>query len=400
MYNRLLKKPGVRDPQTVIFGAILSKSFMQFREVIGLDQVKQTLMTNAREGRVSHAQLFLGEEGSGNLPMALAYATYLFCENKQETDSCGECPSCLKIGKLAHPDLHFSFPFVATEGANSTSKDYLDIWRQAIESNAYMGFAEWLEFLGAENKQAVINKAEGSEIITRVSLKAYEGGYKISLIWMPETLNIASSNVLLKIIEEPPANTVFLFVSAHADQILPTILSRTQLVKINKLPAETLAAALEEKFGLAHEQAISLAISSEGNFLEASHQLQKTDADQLTFEHFRNWMRMLYKKDVSSLTGWVDETATLGREKIKQFIQYALFISRQCILRHYLGDERLAVRGAEFEFVKNFSPFINERNIIEMNENFDVAYRDIARNGNPKIVLLDLSFKTIVLMKK
>lgn len=396
----MVGKSKVYLPQKVTFGAILSRVFMQFKNVIGLEPVKQMLTLNARSGRVSHAQLFLGDEGSGNLPLALAYASYLFCLNQQENDSCGECSSCLKVSKLAHPDLHFTFPFIATSGKIASCKDVLPIWREAIINNPYLDFNEWMEALGAEQKQGLINKEEGMEIIQRVSLKSYEGGYKVSIIWKPETLNISSANALLKIIEEPPANTVFLFVGSKADEILPTILSRTQLVKINRLPLETLSAALQDKFELPADKAYSLAASSEGNYMEACHQLQKSDADVMTFENFRNWMRMCYKPDVGGLADWAEETAKTGREKIKQFIQYALFIARQCILKHYLGDERLTVRGNELDFVSKFSPYINERNIIEMNDYFDEAYRDIARNGNPKIVLLDLSFKTIVLLKK
>lgn len=359
------------------------------------------LISNAREGRVSHAQLFLGEEGSGNLPLALAYATFLFCENKQENDSCGECSNCIKAGKLAHPDLHFTFPFIAS-GKGSTSKDDLPVWREAIAKNPYLDYTEWLDALGAETKQAAINKEEGMEILHRVTLKSYEGGYKISIIWKPETLHPFSANALLKIVEEPPANTVFLFVANKADEILPTILSRTQLVKVNRLQIDTLGLAIQQKFQLPADKAYSLAASSEGNFLEACRLMQKSDAELLTFESFRHWMRLCFKpaESMAALNEWVEETSKLGREKIKQFIQYALFIARQCILKHYLGNEKLSVRGEELEFVNRFSPFINERNIVEMSDHFDEAYRDIARNGNPKIVLLDLSFKTIVLLKK
>lgn len=372
---------------------------MQFKEVIGHDSVKQMLVANARQGRVSHAQLFLGDEGSGNLPMALAYATYIFCENPGTDDSCGVCSNCQKTAKLAHPDLHFTFPFIAASG-KSTSKDFLPIWREALQANPYLDYNEWLEAMGAETKQAAINKEEGMEILHRVTLKAYEGGYKISIIWKPETLNNSSANALLKIIEEPPAKTLFLFVANKADEILPTILSRTQLVKINRLTIDTLASALTERVGLSQEKAYSVAATAEGNYLEALHQLKKTDLDMMTFENFRLWMRLCYTKDVSKLTEWVEDSAKLGREKLKQFFQYALFIARQCILKHYLGPDQLAVRGDELDFVSKFSPFINERNIIEMTGHFDEAYRDIARNGNPKIVLLDLSFKTIVLLKK
>ncbi len=392
-------KSTVYLPQCVTFGAILRKRNMQFSEVIGLEPVKQMLINNANDGRVSHAQLFLGEEGSGNLPLALAYATYLFCENKGATDSCGQCGACLKIEKLAHPDLHFSFPFVAS-GGTTACKDVFPTWREALKNNPYLDYNEWLGALGAETKQGAINKEEGLEILKRVSLKAYEGGYKISIIWKPETLNMFSANALLKIIEEPPANTIFLFVANKADEVLPTILSRTQLVKVNRLPVDLLADALEKRFAIATAQARSLAASSEGNYLEASRQLQKNDSELLTFESFRNWMRLCYKADVQGLTDWVEDASKQGRERLKQFIQYALFIARQCILNHYLGLDKLGVIGEELDFVRKFSPFINERNIIDMNSQMDEAYRDIARNANAKIVLLDLSFKTIVLLKK
>ncbi len=373
---------------------------MQFSEIIGLENVKRSLIENAREGRVSHAQLFLGDEGSGNLPLALAYATFIFCENKQENDSCGECANCLKIKNLAHPDLHFTFPFVASSSSD-TCKEYLPSWRDALKTNPYLDYDEWLAALGAETKQALINKEEGLDILRKVTLKAYEGGYKISIIWKPETLHVSSANALLKIIEEPPANTIFLFVANNIEEVLPTILSRTQLVKTGRIPVDILAAELQKRYDMSSEQATSLAITAEGNFLDATRQLGKNGQDLVVFENFRNWMRLCYQpKDLRDLNDWVEENAKLGRERLKQFISYALFISRQCILKHYLGIDKLSVRGDELDFVQKFSPFINERNILEMSGQMDEAYRDISRNANPKIVLLDLSFKTIVLLKK
>ena len=296
---------------------------MLFSEIIGQGELKKRLITSVKDGRISHAQLFLGEEGTGNLPLALAYAQYIMCEDKQELDSCGICSACIKNKKLTHPDLHFVFPTANTEKAKTkpVSDIFLAEWREIVlENNAYFSINQWQEKIQTENKALLIPAEESNEIIKKLGLKTYESEYKVMIIWYPEKFNNSSANKLLKILEEPEPKTLFILVAQESEQLMPTILSRTQLFKINKIKTNDLAAGLVTQFKLSQEQASNASLLADGNFLEAKKIIETSEADEFFYTLFTNWMRAAFKEDVISLISFSKDIKKNKREKKKQFI--------------------------------------------------------------------------------
>jgi DNA polymerase-3 subunit delta' len=372
---------------------------MQFKDIIGQQEVKQRLIQSAKEGRISHAQLFMGPEGSGNLALALAYAQYIACRNRSETDSCGTCPSCVKYKGIAHPDLHFAYPITsAKEGETSTN--YLPEWREALQANPYMNIFQWIQKVGAENKQGVISVHESAEILRKLSLTSYEGGFKVMIIWMPEKMNLASANKLLKILEEPPDKTLFLLVTENMDQLLATIISRTQLVKVNRIADEDMKEALVSNCSLDEQEATRIAYLAEGNYNEALHLVQHSDEENFNFIQFRSWMRLCYNKDVLKNQQWVDGMAGIGREKQKNYLAYAIGMVRETLMVSYGNASLIRLQGEELDFVKKFSPFIHGENCIAVTDELNRAMRDVERNANPKILFTDLSLKMMSLLKQ
>ncbi|HEY6162079.1 MAG TPA: DNA polymerase III subunit [Bacteroidia bacterium] len=372
---------------------------MLFKEIIGQDEVKQRLLQSVKDGRISHAQLFMGHEGSGNLALAIAYAQYIACKNRGENDSCGTCPSCVKYKGLVHPDLHFAYPITSAK-ENETSTKYLPEWREAIRDNPYMNLFQWIQRVGAENKQGVISVYESAEILKKLALTTYEGGYKVMIIWMPEKMNLASANKLLKILEEPPAKTLFLLATENSDHLLTTILSRTQLVKVPRIDDEDMKQALKDRHGLDESEAARVAYLAEGNYNEALYLVKHADEENFNFAQFSAWMRLCYKKDVLKLAHWVDGIATIGREKQKNFLAYALSMTRETLMVSYADSSLVRLQGEELEFVKKFSPFIHGENCISITDELNRAIRDVERNANPKIMFTDLSLKMMVLLKQ
>ena len=372
---------------------------MQFKNIIGQEEVKQRLIQSAKDGRISHAQLFMGPEGSGNLALAIAYAQFIACKNKGEDDSCGTCPSCLKYQGLVHPDLHFAYPITsAKEGETSTL--YLAEWREELARNPYMNMFYWISIIGKENQQGVISKFESAEIMRKLSLTSFDGGFKVMIIWMPEKMNQASANKLLKILEEPTDKTLFLLVTENADQLLPTIISRTQLVKVNRISDEDMIKALMKRESLSEDEASRIAYLSEGNYNEAQHLIKNADEENFNFVQFRTWMRLCFGKDVLKNIHWVEGIATIGREKQKNFLAYAMSMTRETLMVSYGDASLIRLRGEELEFVKKFSPFIHGENCIQITEELNRAIRDIERNANPKILFTDLSLKLMTLLKQ
>ena len=370
---------------------------MLFRSVIGHQEIKDKLIKSIKNGRISHAQLFLGPEGSGNLAMALAYVQYLFCEDRKEDDSCGVCSSCLKISKLAHPDLHFSFPFIAKK-KDDISNNYIDPFREAVLDNPYLNQINWYSQLGEEKKQGIINVAESAEISKKLSLKAYEGGYKVSLIWTSENLNISAANKLLKLLEEPPDKTVIILVANESERMLKTILSRTQLVKIPRLSNEEITNGLIDKFEMEHDLAENLAAMSDGNYFMARENALNVGSSNENFELFRDWMRLCFKKDIKGVTQWVQKVAVIGREKQKHFLTYGLHLIRQCAVLNYGAENLVNMGGDERVFMQKFSPFITHQNLKDYISAFDLAYQHIQRNANPRILFTDLSFEVLIML--
>ena len=370
---------------------------MLFRSVIGHQEIKDKLLKSVKNGRISHAQLFLGPEGSGNLPMALAYVQYLFCEDRNEGDSCGVCPPCLKNAKLIHPDVHFSFPFIAKK-KEDISNNYMNEFRDAAFKDPYLNLIKWYTELGEDKKQGIINVYESAEISKKLSLKAYEGGYKVSLIWMPENLNIPAANKLLKILEEPPDKTIIILVANESEKMLKTILSRTQLVKIPRLSNEEIKSGLIEKFEMEHNLAENLAAMSDGNYLIARENALNVGSSNENFELFRDWMRLCFKKDIKGVTKWVQNIATIGREKQKHFLTYGLHLIRQCAVLNYGAENLVNMGGDERVFMQKFSPFITHKNLQNYITAFNLAYQHIQRNANPRILFTDLSFEVLIML--
>ncbi|MDD3878087.1 MAG: DNA polymerase III subunit delta [Bacteroidales bacterium] len=377
---------------------------MLFKDIFGKDDVKKRLVSSVNENRVSHAQLFLGPEGSGKLALALAYAQFICCQNKKEDDACGECNSCKKYNKLEHPDLHFFFPTAVSKiskNAKPSSKIYIKEWRSfLLKNNTYICLNEWLSYIDIENKQATIYTDDCTDIIKVLNLKSYESEYKIIIIYMIEKLYHSAAPKLLKALEEPPEKTLFLIVSEQQDLILKTILSRVQLIKIHKHTDNEVASYLVEKAGADKLRAESISKISEGNIIEALRIFENEDEINFFTTNFQEWMRYCYKKDYSSIVTWVDNMskASIGKERLKKFFIYALNNSRNCLLINFNSKDLVKVNEEDMEFLKKFHPFINAKNFESIHEELNKALLHIERNVSPKIVLMDLSFKIIKLL--
>lgn len=370
---------------------------MQFKEIVGHQNIKSHLINSVKNNRVSHAQLFLGPEGSGSLALALAYAQYINCENKQDSDSCGICPSCRKYDKLIHPDLHFSYPFFA-KGKEETATTYMEEWRKAFLTNPYLGLNFWREQLDSGNKQANINIAEAHDIIKKLSLKSFESEYKVLIMWLPEYLD-TQGNALLKLIEEPPAKTLFLLVAENQDKIINTIISRTQLVKINKLHHDEMKNYLVEERGLETKRAKEIAFIADGNIQEALGLIHQHGENE-TFSILVQWLRFIVTdngKEIISLTE--DKLSKLGRENQKSFLLYAINMMRQIILMQQGLKNLVFLQEEEFAFVEKFSGLFQFEQLEEAINILEKTHYGIERNGNAKILFLDLSLQLVLLFK-
>lgn len=373
---------------------------MQFSAIIGQQEIKNMLIRSVHENRVSHALLFLGAEGSGALPMAIAFAQYIVCENKGESDSCGKCPACIKMKKLVHPDVSFSYPVTTREKLkNPRSVDFISEWRKAVLHNPYLGYNDWITELDSENKQGNISVDESSDIMQRLSLKSVEAPYKIVIIWLAEKMNAAAANKMLKIIEEPPDQTFFFLVSENYEQILPTILSRTQLVKLKKIDDEDMTTALVERSALAREAAQHIAHRAGGNYLEALNIIHHHDEEQNENKRFLEWMRACLKLNLKAINELTQELADTSREQQKLFLQNGLHILRECLVMNYADPSMIRFDGEELESFRKFSPFVNANNAEQFIEAFNNAHFHLERNANFKILFADLSFKVNRLLK-
>ena len=372
---------------------------MFFKDIIGQEQVKERLRLELHEGRVPHAQLFAGPEGSGALPLAIAYARFLLCTHRGETDACGTCPSCVKLNKLAHPDLHFVFPVVKRKGGGDTvSDDYIREWRELAISTPYFGLNHWLDAMGAENQQAQIFVKESDELTRKLSLKSSEGGYKVVVLWLPEKMKVECANKLLKLLEEPPALTVFLLVSEEPDRILPTILSRTQRVNVPRLGDSEISTALSRQFGLQPSDAAETARQANGSYLQALEIIHRGDDNLLFFELFVSLMRLAYQRKVKDMKDWSETVATMGRERQKNFLAYCQRMVRENFISNFHRRELNYMNRDEANFAVRFAPFINERNVIGIADELSEAQAHIEQNVNPRMVFFDFALKMIVLL--
>ncbi len=373
---------------------------MLFKEVIGQEDIKRRLIQTVNDNRISHAQLFLGPAGSGNLPLAFAYAQYIFCSNKGETDSCGECPSCLKMQKIAHPDFHFVFPvFKIKDGRETISDDLITEMREALIPNPYLELDDFLENVGIENKQPSIYVGESAAILRKLSFKAYEGEYRIVIIWKPEKMNVQAANKMLKIIEEPPERTVFLLVAENSDLMLATILSRTQLIKIRKTDDASVQKALSERFKLPEEEALRITYLADGNYSQAMEMAAQGDNAMDNMQKFRDWMLACYKNNISEMLGWSERFAPEGRENQKAFLSFCLTMFRKALLQTYASAELAKMTDSEKSFFVKFSTFVNGGNIMDITAELDSAIYHIERNAYPKLLFLDLSLRLGALLR-
>ncbi len=375
---------------------------MLFKDIIGRQDLKDHLMHTIQKKRISHAQLFLGNEGSGNLPLALAYARYVLCENKSETDSCGSCRNCTRMDKLEHPDVHFSFPVQAKGSEIYLSDHMISQWRAINLENPYFGLNDWYEAGEGSNKQGNIAVKEADSISHKLALKSFEGDYKILIMWLPEMMKAPASNKLLKIIEEPPPKTLFLLVSESADNIISTILSRTQIVKVLPPKESEVSEYLIQKYQLDKTEADNLAHLSERNVAEAIHLMRNLGSSKFNIDNFILWMRLCYKRDVPATIDWVDQITGRGhtREEHKSFLKFCLQMFRNSIVGHYTNGDTVVLTGEQEKFLKKFAPFINHNNIVLLSQSIDEAHYHIERNANPKILFMDLSLKIFLQLKK
>lgn len=369
---------------------------MYFKDIIGLNDVKKHLVESVHNGFVPHARLIYGPEGVGKLPLAIAYARYLNCEARGAGDSCGKCPSCQKFDKLMHPDLHFVFPVVKSK----VSDEYLPQWREFLSSNKYFNLNSWLNFINAENAQGVIYSKESDEIIRKLNLKVYEARYKIMVVWLPEKMHDACANKLLKMIEEPPQNTVFLLVSEEPEKVLPTIQSRCQPLHIRAIETEEMAASIQQVFGLHKEQARSVAHIANGSFSKAINIIHSTDDNSYFLSLFKEMMRSSVSRNIKAIKAVANDIAGIGREMQKSYLLYCLRLFREFFINNLNQPEMVYLNEEEQAFGIRFSPFINEKNIHQFNDEFSLAYRQIEQNGNAKIIFLDLCLKITLWLKK
>lgn len=374
---------------------------MRFSEVAGHNELKQRLIQSVTEGRVPHAQLFHGEAGTGSLALALAYATYLSCTDRMAGDSCGECPSCMKYDKLVHPDLHFAFPVFTTKSITKdpVSDDFIEEWRRALLENPYMSLQQWYAFMGLENKQGIINIFESKAILRKLNLKAFESTHKVMIIWMPEKMNAPTSNKLLKMIEEPPPMTVFLFVGEDTGGLLPTILSRTQIIQVPRLKDQDLLKALKRSFSDAEEKLKNAVHLAEGNYSNALEILSRREESEYQLEQFIRIMRLAYKREFQEIFDWLEEVSGLGRERQKAFLTYAIRMIRENYLLNMEQQDLVHMSPTETGFSKKFSAFVHERNAPAIIKELEDACMHIEANAYARIVFLDLALSLVKLIR-
>lgn len=380
---------------------------MLFKDILGLPHIKKHLTQSADAGRIPHAQLFVGKEGCGTLSMALAYAQYIICANTQGENT-GDNAACnTKCNTISHPDIHFAFPVSNSDKVKShaVSNHYMEEWREFLKEQPYGNLFDWYRLIGIEKKQGMIGVDEAQEVVKKLALKSYEGGYKVMIIWMADKMNNSAANKLLKLIEEPPAKTVFILITEEEEQIIQTIRSRCQILHFPPLAEEVIAQGLMEK-GLSKEEALRISHESDGNFNKALD-LNNQDSEDLVFEKwFVQWVRSAFKAKgnkaaIHDLILWSEEVAKTGRETQKKFLLYCLAVMRQAMLTNYSVSDltymKIHVEG--FQLAK-FAPFIHENNIIQITQELEDAIYHIERNGNSKIILTDLSIKLTRLLHK
>ena len=375
---------------------------MLFKEIIGNNSVKKQLIEAVRNNRISHAQLFSGKSGSAKLALALAYAQFLNCENRTTVDSCGTCSSCLKFNNLSHPDLYLVIPVLKTkEVQNPVSDHFIGNWRDFITNNYYGSLNGWIDSFGTENKtgqQGTIYKDEAINIHKKLSLKNYEAEYRIVLIWMPERMNLEVSNKLLKLFEEPPKGTIFLLITENTNQLLPTIISRLQSIKIADFTEEDIVNHFGEQ-ALSLEKAKQLRNLTNADLGKITQILEDKEGELDLFSDFSVWMRLTYKMDVQVISKWVDNLSLKGRKQQNLFLSYAIKMVRESLIYNFASDTLLKTNENEFAFLTKFSPFIHEENSVMITEKLEESIKAINLNANAKILFFELSLQMVKFLR-
>lgn len=361
---------------------------MLFREIIGQENLKAHLINSVKENRIPHALLLWGNEGCGKLALALATAQYLQCENRQGHDSCGVCPTCRLMQNLTHPDLHFAFP-ITKEGSKTVCNDFMNSWREKVTENPYFSYKEWINTISNE-KQGLIYSNESEEILRKLSLKSYSNGYKIMIIWLAEKMHETCANKLLKLIEEPPENTIFILISEQPDIILPTIISRSQMIHVSVIDEVSLSKVVGN----------NIAHIANGNYIKALELSKEEYSNTDNLENYRSLMLCAYSKDLLTLKNWTESMASRSREYIKDFLSYTQFITRECFIAHLQNSSLNYMISSEQAFSDKFKRFLTVDNIENIMELFNKASRDISQNVNTKIVLFDLGINLMTQIKK
>lgn len=368
---------------------------MKFKEIPGHVAIKERLLRSSLDSRVSHALLLHGPEGNGKFALAMAFAQLLNCTGEKDEDSCGVCPSCQKASKLIHPDIHYVFPVAPSKKVSSepVSDHYISEWREYIASLPYPSLPSWMNYLDIENKQGGIFKKEAEELLRKLSLKAFESEYKVVIVWLLEKMNPTAANKLLKVIEEPPDKTVFLLIAESTTGILPTILSRTQLISVPRLGDLELQNQLAADFPEMADKLSEIVPLAEGNYVTAVNLLNSNEQVQFYQENFVAWMRMCFRLKVTEILDWMPAIVALGREKQKAFLQYGIHLIRENYLLNQNLQEITRMTPSEKEFSSRFNAFIHPGNIESLFLNLSEAIRHIEMNANPRILFLDLSIR-------
>ena len=376
---------------------------MHFDDVIGQNKVKQQLKRMLAENRIPHALLFAGNEGCGKLPMALALAQRLLCQHPTpEGEACNTCMSCHMAMKLAHPDLHFIFPTIKPSGQSSAvlSDQFLPEWRKQIAQSPYFSRQTWLKDMGVEKQQSIIGVAEANNIIAKLANVSSQGGYRVVIIWLAEQMNVECANKLLKILEEPPQQTVFILTSNRPERLLTTILSRTQRIDFAPLSVDDISSALQRLNGLQPTDAMTMARAAAGSYVSALDQVTMNADNAQFFDLFVLFMRLCYMRKIKDLYEWAQQLSQWGREKQKAFLEYAQHMIRENFIYNFHNPELNYQNQQESNFSVNFARYINERNVIGIMDELSAAQRDIEGNINANMVFFDFSLKMIVLLIK
>lgn len=381
---------------------------MQFSQIPGLQSLKNTLIQSVQKSHVSHAQLLYGTEGGMQLAMALAFATYINCENRTETDSCGQCAACSKMNKLAHPDFHSVYPIIkgskikaadGEDGKMANVDGFIPLWRQFLEESFFGSLADWHEQIGAEkNQQAIIPVEEARKILQKISLKPYEAEYKILLIWLPELMNNSAANAILKVLEEPPAKTIFLLVTNDRNKLLATILSRAVGVYVPFLTADDISQYLIIHKNVEPARANQIAQLADGNLLTATNLIE--DASQDLFDNYSGWMRMCFKPDLVNLVKLADQFDVMERTTQKQLLEYSLYMLRNIFLLLNNTPSLVKLEGKPLEFVQNFAKAVRADQIDQIQLLINDCQYHLERNGRAKILFLDLSLQIAKIFKQ